>query len=97
MNEKNRIIEILKELADKSKDYDDGFLTPKECKIKISELKNYDFFIFSQLEKTKRELYTRSSNNSNKLEPVDVLVIKIENEYISFIPRIIREYLKQIN
>jgi hypothetical protein len=45
---KEKIISILNELSQKSKDYKDGFLSPKECKIKLNEIDNYDSFIFSE-------------------------------------------------
>ena len=72
-------------------------MTPKEFVVKISDLKNYDFFIYSELEKLQRELWTKTDSNSSKPKTAFVTVIKIENENIIFIPRIIREYLKEVN
>ncbi|MCB0744294.1 MAG: hypothetical protein KDC67_10350 [Ignavibacteriae bacterium] len=95
--DENQLKEILRELAEKSKDYKDGFLAPKECRIKISELNNYDFFIYNELEKTKKELWTRKHSNEKDGEKLLIPVITIDNDYISFIPRIIREYLKEIS
>lgn len=91
-----QLIEILKELVHKSKDYSDGFLTPKECEIQISELENYDFMIFNELEKTERELWTQTASGIEKPLVAYVPTLKIKNDYVSFIPRIIREYLKEI-
>jgi hypothetical protein len=95
--DENQLKEVLKELIEKSKEYKDGFLAPKECKIKLSELNNYDFFIYSKLEKTKRELWTRKHSNKEYGEKLLVPVVTIDNDYVSFIPKIIREYLKEIS
>ena len=96
MTTNNKIIKILNELVEKSKNYEDGFITPKECKIKLSELDNYDFLIFDKLEKIERELWTKTGSKIVKPQVAYVPTLKIENEYVSFIPRIIREYLKEI-
>jgi len=95
MNEK-KLIKILTELKEKSKDFKNGFLAPQECRVKLSELNNYDFFIFSELEKMDRLLWTKRNSNSDKIKEVFVPILKIENDFVSFIPRIIREYLKEI-
>ena len=97
ITEKDKLIKILQELEEISKDYSDGFLTPKEFIVKISDLKNYDFFIYTKLENLERELWTKTDSNGNKPKTAFVTVIKIENENVIFIPRIIREYLKEIN
>lgn len=91
-----QLIEILKELVSKSEKYKDGFLTPKECEVQISELNNYDFFIFDKLEKTERILWTKTENGNEKTLVAKVPTLKIENDCVTFIPRIIREYLKEI-
>ncbi|PCI06600.1 MAG: hypothetical protein COB73_09850 [Flavobacteriaceae bacterium] len=91
-----QLIEILKELVEKSKDYNDGFMTPKEYEIQISELDNYDFLIFEELEKTERKLWTKTGSGIEKPLIAYVPTLKIKNDYVSFIPTIIREYLKEI-
>jgi len=96
MTQNSQLIEILKELVQKSKDYNYGFLTPKECEIKISELENYDFMIFNELEKTERELWTKTDGGIGKPLTAYVPTLKTKNDYVSFIPRIVREYLKEI-
>ena len=95
--DKDKLITVLKELEEKSQNYSDGFLTPKECIIKISDLNNYDFFIYNELENLQRELWTKTDNKSNEPKTAFVTAIKIENDNVIFIPRIIREYLKEIN
>lgn len=96
MQTKIKLIEFLKELSEYSKDYSDGFLAPKECKVKLSDLNKYDFFIAKELENTKRELWRESNGFSEEIKITYTPVIKIENDNLSFIPRIVREYLNEI-
>ena len=88
---------IINEIIEKSKDFDEGFFPPKENKIKITELENFDFIIFSELEKIIKVLFSKKDNYSNKKETFSVPLIKIENDYIVFYPSLIKEFQKEIN
>lgn len=89
----SQIITILKELINKSKEYKDGYLAPKECILQISELENYNFFLFELLEKTERILWTKKESGIDKITTTYIPVLKIKDNSVTFIPRIVREYL----
>lgn len=93
---KNKTKLILQELVEKSKDFKDGFLFPDTCELNLSELEHFDFIIFRNLEETRRLLWSSESNYFNKTEKVFVPVLRMENDKVSFVPRIVREYLKEL-
>ena len=41
-----QIKNIINEIIEKSENCNDGLLFPEECKINISDLANYNFFLF---------------------------------------------------
>ena len=87
---------ILNELIEKSKDFKVGFIAPEEYKVKITELENFDFILFSELENINRVLLSSESNYFNKKETISVPVLKLDEEYVTFYPSIIREFQKEL-
>ena len=72
------IKKIIDEIIKKSENCNDGLLFPEECKINISDLENYNFFLFFELEKIDRILTTSKSNYFNKIETLSVpLIIRL--------------------
>ena len=92
----DKILLVLKELYEKSKNCKDGLLAPELCKIKISELVNFDITIYSELSKIERLLWEKEVNNI-ETEKFSVPILQIKDSYIMFYPVIIREYLKEMN
>lgn len=88
---------IINEIVEKSKDCKDGFIAPEECRVKISDLENFDFIIVSEIEKIKKVLLSSESNYFDKKETFTVPILKIDGEYITFYKSIIKEFQKEIN
>lgn len=92
-----QIKNIINEIIEKSENCNDGLLFPEECKVNISDLENYNFFLFSELEKIDRILTTSKSNYFNKIETLSVPLIKTEGDYIIFYSTIIKNFQKELN
>ena len=88
---------FINEIVEKSKNCKDGFIAPEECRVKISELENFDFILVSEIEKIKKVLLSSESNYFDKKETITVPVLKIDGEYITFYKSIIKEFQKEIN
>jgi hypothetical protein len=88
---------IIKEIVDKSKDCKDGIIAPEKCRIKISELENYDFILVSELGKIKKVLSSIEGNYFYTKETIMEPILKIDGDYITFYKNIIKEFQKEVN
>jgi hypothetical protein len=92
-----KVKKIVNEIVEKSKDSIDGIIFPEKCKIKISELENYDFILVSEIEKIKKVLLSSESNYFDKKETIIEPILKIDGDYITFYKSLIKEFQKEIN
>mgnify|MGYP003668511810 FL=1 len=88
---------ILNELISKSEGVKDGLFAPEIFEIPLKEIENYDFFIFKELQKIERELWSSESTYSGITVKKKALILQITNEEkVKFIPKIVKNYLKEI-
>jgi hypothetical protein len=97
MMEQNKLEIILYELINKSKGVKDGLFAPEIFEIPLKEIENYDFYIFNELQNIERELWnSQSTYTDSKIKKVARILKITEEDKVTFIPRIVKEYLKEI-
>lgn len=94
---KEKINLLLAELIEKTKLTKQTIILPTECKILLSEIKNYDFYIFNELEQTFRILKSSISTYTNEKQVDNFPVLKIDGEYVIFYYNIVKQYQKELN
>tara|TARA_R110001606_G_scaffold395892_1_gene569039 strand:+ start:584 stop:880 length:297 start_codon:yes stop_codon:yes gene_type:complete len=93
----NKVEIILKELLTKTKGVKKGLFAPEICEIPLKDIENYDFFIYDELQHIERELWSSKTSNTFLEKKKFATILKItDDDKVTFIPSIIKEYLKEI-
>lgn len=98
MNETKQFIKILLE---KSKNFEDGILIPNEFEMKISEIKNFNPLIALKLSEKDESILTETNSLNNEIYKksefkVKLLKYSFSDDFISFYPVALKNYLKKI-